>query len=187
MKRKITLQNISLDYAVRKSNRARRLRVAVYCDSALVVTVPYGFADNKIERFLRLKAAWILDKIAYFKKLGKTIELPNGKRNYKKYHDQALKFVIGKVEQINKIYNYSFNKIIIKNHKSRWGSCSKKKNLNINYRVIFLPEKLAEYIIVHELCHLAAFDHSRKFWSLVEKAIPDFRSRVKDLNALVKS
>jgi len=186
MRRSITLHGKTIDYAVRKSKRARRLRVAVYCDSAVVVTAPLGFAENKIERFLRLKAAWVLDKIAYFSDLGKTIQLPMGKRAFRKYRVEALEFVERKIPEINKIYHHSYNKVVIKNHKSRWGSCSKKRNLNFNYRIIFLPEKLAEYIIAHELCHLANFDHSRKFWGLVEKSVPDFRKRIRELNDLAK-
>ena len=186
MRRRIKLHETTIDYAVKKSKRARRLRVAVYCDSAVVVTVPYDFAENKIEHFLRLKAAWVLDKMEHFKNLGKTIQLPRGKRAYKKYRAEALKFAEGKIADINKYYKYSYNKIAIKDHKSRWDSCSKKRNLNFNYRVIFLPERLADYIIAHELCHLGIFDHSRKFLALVEKSMPDFRHRVKELNALVK-
>lgn len=186
MKRRITLHNKTINYAVKKSKRARRLRVAVYCDSAVVVTAPQGLSESKIEHFLRLKAAWVLDKIAYFRNLGKTIQLPRGKRAFKKYRNEALAFVENKIADINKIYNYSYNEIVVKNHKSRWGSCSKKRNLNFNYRVIFLPVRLAEYIIAHELCHLGALDHSRKFWGLVERVVPDFRSRIKELNALVK-
>ena len=185
MRRRITLHNKTFDYGVRKSKRARRLRVAVYCDSSVMVTTPYDFGMSKIEHFLRLKGTWILDKITYFKNLSKTIKLPTGKRAYNKYRVHALELVNKKVAELNKFYNFSFNNIIIKNHKTRWGSCSKKKNLNFNYRIVFLPEFLAEYIIVHELCHLGSFDHSRKFWTLVEKTVPDFRARNKQLKALV--
>jgi hypothetical protein len=186
MKRRIVLHDKTVAYAIKTSKRARRMRVAVYCDSTVVVTLPNGFAESKVEHFLRIKAAWVLDKIAYFKTLGNTVRLPNGKRAFKKYREEAYGFVERKIEEINKIYNYSYNKIVIKNHKTRWGSCSKKRNINFNYRIIFLPERLAEYIIAHELCHLGAFDHSRKFWSLVEKSIPDFRKCIKELNTLVR-
>ena len=79
-----------------------------------------------------------------------------------------------RVEYFNKIYNFSFNKILIKNQKTRWGSCSNKGNLNFNYKILFLPEALRDYIIVHELCHLKEFNHSKNFWKLISRAIPDY-------------
>lgn len=106
-------------------------------------------------------------------RLGKTVRIGGGRREYKKYREQAREFVQAKVEEINKIYKFSFGKIVIKNHKTRWGSCSKKKNLNFNYKIIFLPKRLAEYIVVHELCHLREFNHSHKFWNLVSRAVPE--------------
>ena len=86
-----------------------------------------------------------------------------------------------KVLKFNKIYKFKYNKINIKNQKTRWGSCSVKGNLNFNYKIALLPEKLAEYIVVHELCHLGEFNHSYKFWKLVEKTIPDYLEIKEDL------
>jgi len=65
--------------------------------------------------------------------------------------------------------------------RSRWGSCSVSGNLNFNYKLIHLPEDIAEYIVAHELCHLAEFNHSKKFWELVSKTIPDHKLRRKRL------
>lgn len=81
----------------------------------------------------------------------------------------------------NRNYKYSWNKISIREQKTRWGSCSQKKNLNFNSKIALLPEKLAEYIVVHELCHLGEFNHSKRFWNLVEKILPDYKQRRSDL------
>jgi len=89
-----------------------------------------------------------------------------------------------KVNKFNKVYGFKFNKIAIKNQKTRWGSCSKKGNLNYNYKIVLLPEKSADYIIVHELCHLKEFNHSRKFWNLVERALPDYKERIEKIKKL---
>ena len=172
---------------VKKSARARRLRVAVYCDASVVVTAPIDLGENKIEKFLKQKASWVLDKLDYFLRLGKTVRASGGKRDYKKYREQAREFVQAKVEKINKLYKFSFEKISIKNHKTRWGSCSKKRNLNFNYKIIFLPERLAEYIVAHELCHLKEFSHSQKFWNLVALSMPDPRKYVKELQKIIGS
>lgn len=181
MRRKTILHNREISYLVKKSARARRLRLAVYCDANVVVTVPTDFNESKIEHFLKEKASWILEKVDDFLRLGNKIHISGGKREYKKYREQAREFVMKKTEDINRIYNFSYKKVFIKNHKTRWGSCSKKGNLNFNYKIIFLPEKLAIYIIAHELCHLKEFNHSQKFWNLVARAMPDYRDIVKEL------
>lgn len=178
---KTVLRDREIEYGLKKSARARRLRVAIYCDASVVVTTPVGFSENKVEKFLKEKAGWVIEKLDYFSGLKKTTRLGGGEEEYKKYRNQARDFVEKRVEKINKIYNFSFNKIFIKNHKTRWGSCSKKRNLNFNYKIIFLPDKLADYVVAHELCHLEEFNHSRKFWNLVSKAVPDYLNLVKQI------
>mgnify|MGYP001580115796 FL=1 len=178
---KTLLNNREIEYQIKKSARARCLRVAVYCDASVVVTTPVFLGDFRAERFLKEKANWVLSKIDYFLRLGKTVRIYGGKREYKKHREQARLFVMEKVEKINKIYNLSFGRISIRNQKSRWGSCSKKRNLNFNYKIIFLSERLAEYIVAHELCHLQEFNHSRNFWNLLSTAVPDYQQRRKEL------
>lgn len=181
MVKKTVLRDREVEYTVKTSARARNLRVAIYCDASVVVTAPIGFGEHKIEGFLKEKASWVLKKLDYFLRLSKTARIGGGRREYKKYREQAREFARMKVEKINRIYNFSFKKIFIKNHKTRWGSCSKKGNLNFNYKIIFLSERLAEYIVAHELCHLQEFNHSRNFWNLLARAIPNCRERRKEL------
>lgn len=76
----------------------------------------------------------------------------------------------------NKI-GIEYNKISIKNQKTRWGSCSSKKNLNFNFRLIMAPKEILDYIIIHELCHLIHFNHSKEYWETVEKYMPDYIER----------
>ena len=82
---------------------------------------------------------------------------------YLKHKEVARTLVRERLEYFNAFYGYEYKRIAIKNHKSRWGSCSKKGNLNFNYRIALLPSELADYIVVHELCHLGEFNHSPKF------------------------
>lgn len=175
----------NLSYTLKHSARARRLRITVRCDASVVVTAPYFFSQNKVERFLADKAGWILKKVAYFQKLGPvTQKRRGGVVEYRKLKQQARVFVKEKIFQLNQAYNFSFNRVCIKNHKSRWGSCSKKGNLNFNYKIIHLPVDLAEYIVVHELCHLRELNHSSRFWALVARAVPDYKARRKKLKAV---
>lgn len=120
-----------------------------------------------------------MNKFFYFRR-----KILGGRREYKKLKQQTRIFVKEKIFQINQLYNFSFNRVCIKNHTSRWGSCSKKGNLNFNYKIIHLPVELAEYIIVHELCHLKELNHSARFWTLVAKAVPDHKERRRKLKAV---
>lgn len=105
------------------------------------------------------------------------------RREYKKLKEHARFLVHAHLARLNQFYNFSFNRVCVKNHKSRWGSCSKKGNLNFNYKIIHLPVELAEYIVVHELCHLRELNHSPRFWALVARAVPDYKKRRHQLKA----
>ena len=95
--------------------------------------------------------------------------------------EQARFFVENRISYFNKFYKFEINRIAIKNTSTRWGSCSSKKNLNFNYKIIFLKPELSDYLIVHELCHLGQLNHSKKFWALVFKTIPDYAKINKEL------
>ncbi len=105
------------------------------------------------------------------------------KSQYIKYKDQALILAENRIAYFNKIYDFKINKISIRNQKTRWGSCSRGGNISFNYKIALLPEKLTDYIVVHELCHLGQFNHSKDFWNLVAQTIPNH----KELRAILNS
>lgn len=95
-------------------------------------------------------------------------------RHYTAHRELARSIITERTVHWNQYYGFSYNRIAIKNQKRCWGSCSAQKNLNFNYRIIFLPEVLMDYVIVHELCHLAELNHSKAFWSHVARALPEY-------------
>ena len=95
-------------------------------------------------------------------------------QNYLKYKEMAREIAASRLEYFNTFYGFKYNRVAIRDQKTRWGSCSKKGNLNFNYKIALIPEKARDYIIVHELCHLGEFNHSRNFWDLVAKTVPDY-------------
>ena len=103
------------------------------------------------------------------------------KRFTDKKREQARGFVLERLAYFNQFYNFKINRVAIKNTSTRWGSCSSKGNLNFNYKIIYLRPELADYLIVHELCHLGEFNHSSKFHALVAKTIPNYASINKEL------
>ena len=94
----------------------------------------------------------------------------------KKIAEQTL---IERTNYYSEIIGAKPRSIRIKNYKSRWGSCSSKRELSYNWRIIFSPLIIIDYLVVHELCHLIHFNHSSKFWKLVETIIDDYKDRKK--------
>ncbi|MGM0599852.1 MAG: M48 family metallopeptidase [Candidatus Rifleibacteriota bacterium] len=89
---------------------------------------------------------------------------------------QARKTINEKVYSLCNSFNLSYNKVSIKDTRSRWGSCSGKKNLNFNWRLIMAPEEIIHYIVVHETAHLQQMNHSKFFWNLVYNRCPDYKN-----------
>jgi len=80
-----------------------------------------------------------------------------------------------KVARYSKVVGVSARSIAIKTFKSRWGSCSAEGDIDFNWVVVMAPNRIVDYIVVHELCHLLHHDHSPKFWAEVERVMPDYK------------
>jgi predicted metal-dependent hydrolase len=107
----------------------------------------------------------------------------NPNAHYLKYKEEARRLVAERIAIWNEHYKVAYGRTAIHDTKTRWGSCSRKGNLNFNYKIVFLPPHLADYIIIHELCHLKEFNHSPKFWALVAQTMPDYRTYRKELRS----
>ena len=90
------------------------------------------------------------------------------------YKDQAKRIFQEKAERFSKIMGLKYNRMMVKNQKTRWGSCSSKGNINLNWRVIMAPDEVSDYLIIHELVHLKYLNHSPDFWNLVKTYQPDY-------------
>lgn len=168
-------------YTLRVSSRAKRVRVAVYPQSLLILTIPAHLSRGEGEAFMRSKSSWILNALERVKNAPVVPTRKNTRREYLDTKERARIFVHNKLKQYNQFYNFSYNGVRIKNQKTLWGSCSKNNNLNFNYKLVLLSERLAEYIVVHELCHLKEFNHSERFWKLVALTIPEYKEIRKEL------
>ncbi len=92
---------------------------------------------------------------------------------------KAKKYIPGKVEYYAKELDVTYGRVTIRHQKTRWGSCSTKHNLNFNCLLMLAPEHVREYVIVHEVSHLIEMNHSKRFWKLVEKMLPDYKESQK--------
>jgi len=180
MKKEIKIQKKNIKYTLKTSRRVKNMRLAVYNNGAMVVTKPYGLPNFFVNYFIRSNATKIINRINSLKKIVNA----DNKKHYLKNKEEARKIIENKVKEISKYYGLEYNRISIRNQKTRWGSCSAKGNLNFNYKTTFLPDNLIEYIVVHEICHLKEMNHSKSFWNLVENKIPNFKILRKELKVI---
>lgn len=179
MRKHINIGERGLDYTLNFNRRARSLRLSIKPTGEVILTMPkVFFAERTAEKFIISKWDWIFEKITNMPK----VDLKLGE--YDKFKEIARAKIEKKVEAFNKIYNYDYRRISIKRTSTRWGSCSAKKNLNFNYKLIFLSEEMMDYVVVHELCHLEELNHSKNFWKLVEVAMPNYKKIVKDFSKI---
>jgi predicted metal-dependent hydrolase len=185
MQRQIFIGNQEVFYNLRKSKRARHMRLTIYCDGGIVATLPERLDEGLAEKFIREKSEWILKrlKISLSRPRNRLLHR-HSKKEYLENKKAAFDLVNDRLKYFNGFYNFDFGKISIRNQRTRWGSCSRKGNLNFSYKIIFLPEKFSDYIIVHELCHIKEFNHSRRFWELVAKTVPDYKGIIRELRKL---
>ncbi len=176
------MSNIDFEYSLRHSTRAKRVTLTVFPEGRVVVTIPPRASERTVLRFLQEYAPWVRRQLSGTKQYDNCVFLPAGRRDYLRNKERARAFVHTVIHRYNPHYGFDFNRIAIKNMYSNWGSCSAKKNLNFNYKIIHLPSHLAEYIVVHELCHLKEMNHSNRFWSLVARTIPDHKTCRKELH-----
>jgi hypothetical protein len=101
-------------------------------------------------------------------------------RSYKRdiqkwYRERTAAIIAERLPGLAARMNLQYNRVSIKQQRSRWGSCSRKKNLNFNLLLSAAPAEVIDYVIVHELAHIAELNHSRRFWDIVASADPDYK------------
>lgn len=100
---------------------------------------------------------------------------------YEEHKEAVRALVHARLAHFAPLLGVAYKKVFIKNSRTRWGSCSKLGNLNFNYRLAFLSPELADYVVVHELCHLRHFNHSKAFWEEVGKVLPEWPALRREL------
>lgn len=93
----------------------------------------------------------------------------------KRYRNLARKVFASRVAFYHPITGGNYTSITVRNQKTRWGSCSSNGTLSFNYRLLFAPPKVLDYVVVHELCHLTHMNHSKDFWNMVASVMPEYK------------
>ena len=173
-----------MDVKIIRSNR-KTVAIQVNSDLSITVRAPHFASEKDIEEILMKKEAWISKHIEEIKTRKKRFESESTDKftpeKIKLLADKALEVIPMRVEYFANIMGVTYGNITIRNQKTRWGSCSSAGNVNFNYQLYYLPDELLDYVVVHELAHRRHMNHSKEFWSEVERYCPDYRVRRKQL------
>lgn len=92
------------------------------------------------------------------------------------FRHEAKRLLPGRVEELARQYGFEYNGVAINSARTRWGSCSSRKHLNLSLYLMQLPWHLIDYVILHELCHTREMNHSDRFWAQMDR-VTDNRSK----------
>ncbi|MBT6691369.1 M48 family metallopeptidase [Candidatus Parcubacteria bacterium] len=182
--RSIKIDGQEYSYKLRRKKRVKYIRLMIESDGSLVVSAPKTYPVFLIKQFISSRWDWVVVNLAKMKSNPSILHVQHSPSQIKKYKEITRELTQRRLKYFNQYYQLSYRRISIRNQKTRWGSCSSDNNLNFNYRLCLLPSEIADYIIVHELCHLAEMNHSVKFWRVVEKTIPDYKFLEKRLKKI---
>ena len=141
-------------------------------EGMVIVKAPRKVSKKEIEKIIEQKSDWIR------KTLEKEIKKQEKEPLYTK--EKFKEIIENNANELIQETGLRPNKITIKEIKYAWGSCSSKKNITINLELIKYSQKAIRYVILHELCHIKHMNHSKEFWKLVEKYMPEYKEIQKE-------
>ena len=165
-----------MDLEIIYSNR-KTISITVK-EGRVIVRAPRGISQARIDSFINKNLAWIEKRIEITKNQHDPIASMTDAQ-IKRLREFARTYLTAKTEEYSKIMGLKFGRITITGAKTRFGSCSSKGNISYSYRLMLYPEAAIDYVVVHELAHLVEMNHSRRFYAIVEKVLPDYKERVK--------
>ena len=155
--------------------RSKRRTIALEINAAgeVLVRCPQRCTKAQIEAFVQSKAAWLQ---THLQKRAAQPKLPSlSNEEVHALAKQALEVIPGRVAHFAPLVGVTYDRITIRNQRSRWGSCSSQGNLNFNCLLMLVPPEVLDYVVVHELCHRKELNHAAGFWAEVARILPDYR------------
>ncbi|MGN1300498.1 MAG: M48 family metallopeptidase [Clostridia bacterium] len=142
-------------------------------DGKVIIKAPKRISEKELEKIIEKKSGWIE------KNLEKTSQKQEKSPLYTE--EQFKKIVEKNASELINTIGLIPRKIRIRDIKYAWGSCSNNKNITINKKLISYSELAIRYVILHELCHLKYMNHSKDFWNLVQKYMPEYKKAKAEL------
>lgn len=159
---------------IRSARKSMSLQIKE--DGGLLLRLPYSVPEKRAMDFLTQHEGWIA------KHYETVVNKRQSRPDYSEAEINEYKKKLRPVLEYRAAYyagmmGVNYNRIAIRDQKTRWGSCSGKGNLNFNWKLILMPPEVLDYVVVHELAHRIEMNHSNRFWAQVERIIPDYRER----------
>jgi predicted metal-dependent hydrolase len=153
-----------------RSRRARRIVIYVSLDGVVRVSVPVRVNLDRAMEFVNLKKDWIRKhRIRAEQAIKNDAGLQARINNINKV--EAAHKLIARLGFLAEKHGFAVNKITVRDQKTRWGACSPGNNISLNLKLVLLPDELADYVILHELVHTRHHNHSRQFWTELDKYV----------------
>lgn len=96
-------------------------------------------------------------------------------------HSMASKILCERIEYLASVMQVDYASVTICNNKTRWGSCDSSRNIKLNLRLVSLPHKIIDFVIIHELAHIIEFNHSKDFYKIISLVQPSYKLQQKNL------
>lgn len=165
-----------LSVKIIRSSR-KTIALEIQKDCSVIIRVPWNVSDKEALDFLRKKKNWLEQHIREIRAKKRNLIPSLSAEEMNTLANRALIVFPEKVKHYAEILQVTYGRITIRNQKTRWGSCSAKGNLNFNCLLMLAPDEVADYVVVHELCHRLEMNHSAAFWAHVERIMPDYKKR----------
>jgi predicted metal-dependent hydrolase len=165
------------DVLFERSSRAKYINISVRHSGKIRVAVPGRVSYEKALRFLHSKSDWVNKHLENMERIEKKIPLAKVDKT------RARHILIPRLEYLAEKHGFKYNRVALRNQKTRWGSCSSKNNINLNINLASLPQDLMDYVILHELTHTKVKNHSKDFWNHLGRHIPNPKQQNKKLRS----
>lgn len=163
-----------------RSKRAKHLIINVRPLTGVRVGVPQGVSWEKAEKIVYDKSGWIQKQQAKIERIQQ--KYGPGLENLRKFNKAtARRKLIKRLSTLAGLYGFDYNRVFIRNQKTRWGSCSAKNNISLNIKLALLPDQLIDYVILHELVHTRIKNHSHEFWEEMDRLVGRSKKFAKQL------
>ena len=145
-------------------------------DGRVILRAPKGTPKRLLLDFVREKESWVRDRLERQRKK-QALEESLTEDDIKLLKKQAREYLGSKLDEYSKITGLKYSRMKITSARGRFGSCSSRGTICFSYRRMLYPEAAREYVVLHELCHLVYMNHSRDFYALLSRYMPDYKSR----------
>jgi predicted metal-dependent hydrolase len=165
-------------------SKRKTLCLQITREGEFIVRAPKKASPSFIQNFILQKQDWIYSSILKITQKRQNIpKLDYTPDQIKELKSQSRIVLKDSLDNWSEVMNLKYTKFRLSSAKTRWGSCSGRDVISLNWRLILTAPDLINYVVIHELAHVKQKNHSDKFWSLVEKYDPDYKAHRKSLKA----